>query len=499
MQHPTLDNSGHTREATLQPECTKSQKVATFPVSYSIVLPCFISLQTSGNQMAEPEELILPHPESAPNIKEYKWLEQILNIGKRLNWAAYHSSFNRLIRKLITTMLMLPLFLESSNSPAMMLHSVNVVTECVKYLDPNQTSVLVGDQPPFTLMKQIQYYLREEHGEDKFVEMMGELHIEKATLRKAERWLEGNEWVEMITQSEITTKEKAEDPLKVSHIKKARHIHEVTAALFFLQNRAFAEYRGSGNPFGVTDEDLHHLHDHVVMSDKVATSIMALEKEGQEQFQEFVMKQLVSAEKEIMDPIKCNEISTFKRPALQNHIHTLLPPSEPSDNAKIFDGATFIHMIKPGDGQTFQEYIDNKYLPYMEKRKNSVQCIDVVWDVYKSDSLKQGTRMKRGSGLRIGGALNNITIGSANNEVYSALGSTVIRSSDIMDIESMSPYNHEEVDRRIFLHAADAAKRGLPRVFIRATDTDVVIIGVSMYRVMGLEEPWLSFGSGKNL
>ncbi|KAJ8880096.1 hypothetical protein PR048_020719 [Dryococelus australis] len=45
-----------------------------------------------------------------------------------------------------------------------------------------------------------------------------------------------------------------------------------------------------GNPFGVTNGDLHRLHDYVVMSDNVAASIMVIEKEGQEQFLEFVMK-----------------------------------------------------------------------------------------------------------------------------------------------------------------------------------------------------------------
>ncbi|KAJ8894213.1 hypothetical protein PR048_006823 [Dryococelus australis] len=89
-------------------------------------------------------------------------------------------------------MSMLSLFLESSNSPAMMLHSMNVVTACVKYLNPNQTPVLIGDQPLFVLMNRIQYSLLEEHGEDKFVVMIGGLHIKPAALRMAGHWLEGS-------------------------------------------------------------------------------------------------------------------------------------------------------------------------------------------------------------------------------------------------------------------------------------------------------------------
>ncbi|KAJ8888479.1 hypothetical protein PR048_007970 [Dryococelus australis] len=531
-----------------------------------------------------PEELILPRLESAPNIKEYDWLEQTSNLGERLNWAAYQSSFNRLIRKPITKMSMLPLFLESSNSPPMMLHSMNVDTECVKYLNPNQTPVLV----------------------DKFGVMVGGLHIAEAALRMAGHLLEGSAWVEMITKSEITTKGKAEGAFKVSHIKKARHIHDSSSivistkqernpdVLDAFENDAFVTRKTErsflafaldhahgqlnsvlksdggivgltqnietlrrfmvaglelarmlhlfeerhcynkpqlrhheetlscrekfskhvdaivlaveivGNPFGVANGDLHRLDDHVVMGDKVAASIMAIEKEGQEQFQEFASNYIMSKEKvqklslktdcalfsrlhiacqeregnldeffrhenqpyppslcEYGFPRACNKADLIK--ALHNHIPTLLPPSEPSVDAKIFDGATVIHMIKPGDEQTFQEYIENKYLPYMEKQKNSVQCIDIVWDIYKSDSLKQGTR---------------------HSDLF--FRQNVYRE--------YKPCNHEEADTCIFLHVADAAKRGLPRVLIRATDTDVVAIGVSMYQDMGLEELWLSFG-----
>ncbi|KAJ8890090.1 hypothetical protein PR048_009597 [Dryococelus australis] len=246
---------------------------------------------------------------------------------------------------------------------------------------------------------------------------------------------------------------------------------------------------------------------------------MAIEKAGQEQLQEFAMKQLVSAEKKIMDPIKCNKFQTFKRPSyppslcaydfpcacnkadfikvLQNHIPTLLPLSEPSVDAKIFDGAAVFQMIKPGDAQSFQEYMDNKCLPYVEKQKNSVQRINVVWDIYKSDSLKQGLMLTRKSFLNFWE--DTIIIGRANKEVYSTLGSTVICSSDRMDNKSISPCNHEEADTCVFLHTVNAAKCGLPRVLIRATDIDVVVIGVSMYQDMGLEELWLSFRSGKNL
>ena len=40
----------------------------------------------------------------------------------------------------------------------------------------------------------------------------------------------------------------------------------------------------------------------------------------------------------------------------------------------------------------------------------------------------------------------------------------------------MSPCSHEEVDSRIFLHTKDAEEKGLSRVVLKATDTDIVVI-----------------------
>ena len=62
------------------------------------------------------------------------------------------------------------------------------------------------------------------------------------------------------------------------------------------------------------------------------------------------------------------------------------------------------------------------------------------------------------------------------------------------------PCNYEEADTRIFLHVRNAvATGGHKQVIIKANDTDVLVIAVSMFPSLcelGMEKLWLSFGQG---
>ena len=77
------------------------------------------------------------------------------------------------------------------------------------------------------------------------------------------------------------------------------------------------------------------------------------------------------------------------------------PPTEPSRfDAKIFDGATVVHALPINQASTFDEYGGMVFLPWMEQQLQSCDRVDVVWDSYRPDSVKESTREKRGTGLR---------------------------------------------------------------------------------------------------
>ena len=77
------------------------------------------------------------------------------------------------------------------------------------------------------------------------------------------------------------------------------------------------------------------------------------------------------------------------------------PPREsPHVIVAVLDGAFIVQMLGTGTSTTFQEYVDTFFMPYIRRKLMAVHQVDIVWDVYKSSSLKSGTRTKRGSGLR---------------------------------------------------------------------------------------------------
>ncbi len=152
-------------------------------------------------------------------------------------------------------------------------------------------------------------------------------------------------------------------------------------------------------------------------------------------------------------------------------------------------------MLNPKTASTFREYVATVFIPYVTPQLQSAQQIDIVWD----DSLKSGTRDKRGSGARRRVALSVkippnwksflrvnqnkaelfrllaeevIAIHAPGKEVYSTYRNDVLSNTDRTTMDGLQLCNHEEADSRIFLHVHDAALQH-DRVLIRSVDTDV--------------------------
>lgn len=183
----------------------------------------------------------------------------------------------------------------------------------------------------------------------------------------------------------------------------------------------------------------------------------------------------------------------------------------------------YLMALHPKTAATFKEYVQTVFLPYVQTQMQSAQRIDIVWDTYKEDSLKTGTREKRGSGacrrvalsvkiptnwksfLRVDDNKTELfgllaqevgNIDAAGKEVYSTYGNQVVTNGSRETLQDLQPCNHEEADTRIFLHVLDAAKQHR-RIMIRTIDTDVFVLAVSQMQRIPQKEVWLAFGTGK--
>ena len=107
--------------------------------------------------------------------------QQSLDPKDFVSWAAYRASKTPLSIYKPAIVPLLVMFTEDAHSLAMIAHSAKVIKVALQHLNPCKRQ-LSPDQPLYALAKQIHCTLP-EFDEDKFLAMMGGLHIEMASLK----------------------------------------------------------------------------------------------------------------------------------------------------------------------------------------------------------------------------------------------------------------------------------------------------------------------------
>ena len=69
-----------------------------------------------------------------------------------------------------------------------------LVQKCIKFLNPSQTPAIGADQPLYALAKQTQWTLLAVPGEDKYVVLMGALHVEDKGQLILGKFIRGSSW-----------------------------------------------------------------------------------------------------------------------------------------------------------------------------------------------------------------------------------------------------------------------------------------------------------------
>ena len=144
---------------------------------------------------------------------------------------------------------MLPIFIESSNNPAMVWHGLKVIRQAINYINPGQTPVMEVDQPLFTLAKKLQWKNQgTEFDEESFLVTLGAMHTEKMLWGVSGDWLDGSGWVTALTNSGIASSGKAQSFIGVHHICRTRYMHQVSvAAIYTLVKRAYDRHISKAN------------------------------------------------------------------------------------------------------------------------------------------------------------------------------------------------------------------------------------------------------------
>ncbi|CAG9823856.1 unnamed protein product [Phaedon cochleariae] len=159
----------------------------------------------------------------------------------RLSWAGFTSEIINSENITTSNHVLLPLLNEKVQSPAVVAHCLKLISSIINKLNLNNgIPVLTGDQPIYALAKQLQWKFPHLYGEDKFVVMMGGLHIEMAIMSMIGSWLTGSGWTDILVDAGVTSPGRAESLLSCSHVKRTRYAHQVTvAALVILKGHAY--------------------------------------------------------------------------------------------------------------------------------------------------------------------------------------------------------------------------------------------------------------------
>ena len=225
VQHPSDTENGTMRVVdTFDPKKCSSQTITELPACYRDIAPMALpnkelKAPALGQQSFEPSDSTCNKDDEKDRLSRAQELynKEELDPKDFVSWAAYRASKTPLSVNKPAIVTLLPMFTENTHSLAMIAHSMKVIKVAVQYLNPLQAPVIALDQPLHDLAKQIQWTLP-EFDEDKFLAMMGGLHIEMASLKMLGKWLTGCGWSEIMYSAAVATQGIAESFLTASHV-----------------------------------------------------------------------------------------------------------------------------------------------------------------------------------------------------------------------------------------------------------------------------------------
>ena len=251
-QHCSESNGGILRtHEHVTYDAPRAKTIKPLPERYTVVNPAAYHnenpLPSRAGSPLVPGDTLL-----SSDTTQTTWLDKMNDLLKEegthgtdvnISWSAHFAGLQDATHPPAITGL-LPLFHDNAHSLAMVKHGMNVIKEVTEHVNPGQVPVITMDQPLYAIGKKIQWSWPLQYGEDKYVVLLGGLHIEMALLSAMGDWLNGSGWVAVMATANVTTEGRADALQKGSHTSRAQWAHQVTAAaLYILQKRAYAVYQ----------------------------------------------------------------------------------------------------------------------------------------------------------------------------------------------------------------------------------------------------------------
>jgi len=194
------------------------------PVTYCQTSQIPVSAENNEEKM---QKCLFQKIKSAVNSQNHT---KFMNVS----WSAIFASSQTFVPKPPAIISLLPLFRDSAHSPAMFKHGIDIIERITNQVHPGQTPALTLDPPLYAIAKRIQWKWPEQYGEQKYVVLMGGLHIEMVMLKVIGEWLEGSGWTYVMTAANVTTEGRVHGRQKGSHTSRGQWAHQVAAAALYI-------------------------------------------------------------------------------------------------------------------------------------------------------------------------------------------------------------------------------------------------------------------------
>ena len=104
-------------------------------------------------------------------------------------------------------------------------------------------------------------------------------------------------------------------------------------------------------------------------------------------------------------PPSLSDLGNLYLPGTKSELLKCLVQQEHSDppirfHSRVLDSAVIVHSMPTSVASPFDEHADLVLIPYVLSQLQHSTRVDIVWDPYTPDSLKESTREKRGIGVR---------------------------------------------------------------------------------------------------
>ena len=172
-----------------------------------------------------------------------------LDQDDNISWSAYFAHLQFAVDHPPAISALMPLFCGNAHSVAMVKHGMDIIMKATDLVNPAQIPLLTLYQSLYTIAKQIQWSWPSIYAEEKYVVLMGGLHIDL---------LEGSGRAAFMASANVTTEGRVDTLQSGSHTSRAQWAHRVSAAaLFCLQSQAFTACKDNLEVDNITAKPFH--------------------------------------------------------------------------------------------------------------------------------------------------------------------------------------------------------------------------------------------------